>query len=432
MNTHTMPKKWSRESFLGGALLVLAIAFTSTMVCLRPYYHDPPPLTTVLGVPPNRPKSLVQQSRTIELGLPFSFIGKKNGTFEKEFTITHAIRIGHGHEVAFLSPLRAHGPSREIARDEVFSLTNKYICVFETNFSKEVRTMLQIYRTSERDYTSCTVWKCDLPPGTVRAFSSVRLAVPNESSISGSGVFQLAAPSIPYADIISCTKLEISEPGDHMNRKLEQYLKHYRAIGVGLFIFYVNRDGPTAGILTTFKDVTVVRMGPKFQELVRGELNSEKKTLYLEIQKLVGTDCVWRTRYRSKWNMIMVDVDEYLLGTRDLLNTLENEGRGVASLSVRHRLVEAPFGEPFVQKQIRVTKEFAPTRGKSFVRPEEVDVMWVHGPTAFAPDSSRREKLLSNLSLLHFRTRHLSRFNLTSPDLFEPADLSSLPASIIY
>lgn len=371
-----------------------------------------------------------RRSAIIDLGEPFTFTVPRKGNEGNTYIITSAIAVPEEDQVIFLSPLREHGRAEQVAANRIVPLSPNHECVFERPGQPDEKTGLEMYRSGERNFSSVVVWRCPIPnAGGINTYPSVRVSVPSKNIVSGRGVFGLKQPEIPSTDIISCTKLEIEEEGNAMHLKTLEYLRHYRALGVGHFVFFVSYGDATADVLSRFKDVTTIRMPPNFNEAVLGE-PVPKQRVFEQVQKVVGTDCVWRTRYKSRWNMIMVDVDEYVVGTPDLRETLAKEGDGYSAVRLKHRLVETPYGEPLVHEGIRATKDFVSTMGKAIVRPRDVDVMWVHGASAFAPKAGKKEKILSSVSLLHFRALHLSVLKLQNADDFEEVDLSALPSSL--
>lgn len=240
-----------------------------------------------------------------------------------------------------------------------------------------------------------------------------------ENVVAGDGVFSIGGAKVPLKSLVACTNLHSLAPENQLHSKLRQYVAHYRAIGVEHFVFYVPKDSVGVGILLEMPDVTVVHLGASFPERMNGG------------QSVAATDCVWRLRNRVDWVMNMVDIDEYVAGTRDLRKTLSQRGMGVSAVSLRHRLVQLPFKEPLIRKGLNITTKEMPTVGKAFVRPDHIDVMWVHAATAFSPRSSAKERVLKDVFLLHFQTKHHKSYNTSDTKRwsFETLSSSMLPIS---
>lgn len=372
------------------------------------------------------PGKLFSKSRgatVITLDEPFAFTLRGKG-FRRNVTISHAISAEEDRAVVFVEPVQkvAKATAATLSH-EVVHLSADFECVFEQGSSSSARTRLEVFRGSERNFTTAIAWRCPFPDGPLESFPTVKIVGPDEDVV-GSGVFRLQQPVIPKVPLVSCTKLIIPDVGNDAHLNLFEYIRHYRELGVGHFVFYVDYDGIASHVLREFPDVTIIEVAPNFQETVLRE-KTPNVPLFMDLQKIVGTDCVWRTRHRAEWIMNMVDVDEYVIGTGNLPAMLRAEGEGFAAVVMRHRLVQMPYPYPLVHDGVRVSKKFMTTTPKSVVRPEEVDIMWVHAPTSFSAESKGREKFL-NVSLLHFQKSHFGKFKM-SDDEFEKADISSLP-----
>lgn len=335
----------------------------------------------------------------IDHGEPFSFYLRKNATASSRIVVSSAIAVPEENIVVFI----VHEMFDGNASERTFALPDKYACDFQLA-EASVHTKLEMYATAEVLYRTTSLWKCDLPRARRLATNQVRMRGP-DWKVNGSDVFPLAQSRPPLANLTACVKpVKNLTRGGQTHERLREYMNHYTALGVEHFILYINREVEDSSILSELPNVTIVRMSPNLHWRTFGSV--PRKNM---VQVYFNNDCVWRTRHRSAWTMVQFDLDEFVINTgstpKTIRSHLDNLDANVSQLYFPHSLVRPPFGEPLVRDSITYSSSFMPTWGKVVVRPEKVNVQWVHSATSY----SGTKVSASNMRLLHFQFDHFEK-----------------------
>jgi Glycosyltransferase family 92 len=315
------------------------------------------------------------------------------------------------------------GPWSEGASDMNLSA---HECVFADGSTRAVRMFenLSLYR-------SITAWVCDLPKDTTtylfrKRFNAsessqnqrcltfeVRLVAPGSQSHlirACNKPSTLPYPSKRYEAAICVIVPLMSVAGQPLNSghvAAPEFIEYYVRHGVQQIVFYV-MEGPNREhdlrVLQPFVDsghVSIVDVGPDMFEsdndiydvVLRGADGNYTMTK----QPVMNNDCLYRMKYRAKW-VGFVDVDEFLVGKPWYKRQVATPSNKPPSIVPLLHAVDATVDAVSIQhKRFRKSPDcasngsylgvferetdWAPTWGKTFVRPERVMVQWVHSPS---------------------------------------------------
>lgn len=345
----------------------------------------------------------------------------RNETTSFKIVISHAVADYVEKRVAFVVyDAKLKG---DTAEERIFPLPPDSKCLFPDGSSSD----LQMYKTAERLYRTTSIWACDLTDNSAEAVqvglhATTRTPETNTASFSnvtGNNHFHLPKMD-PIGDVVSCMK-HVYNMTNSLPHMLE-YMRHYKSLNVDHFIIYVEGGEVDTDLLESLPSyVTLVRV-PKSLRLQ--SVGPQHRNAMLQI--FLTNDCVWRTKHRTNWTMVQFDLDELIIGTRDLKAYLANVTDSVKSVYVPHRVVKQPVGDFVVTNDLMVSKSRMPTWGKTIVRPENVNVMWVHRPTS---ENVTTQSIPRELSLAHFRNGHADMYNTSEwvrlSELYPEASLRS-------
>lgn len=320
------------------------------------------------------------------------------------------------------------GSNDEIVRE----LPLGFKCLFHTLTEDRnvddysMTTNLTVYAAFESFYYTSSIWTCDLPHNYNHNHSHkqqiryVSILSPSWAEpISGSGTFSITKPGgshelLANKEIISCNK-NVYNINQATTAVWGAYASHYRRLGVEHFVIYVEEGDDlepakdlvrniTAGMIR--HDFTLIVVPEVYRKLTHETLPQKR------IQPISVNDCLWRARANNvTWGMMQYDPDEFLVGTPNFKNFLSRYKGDV--LYVPHWLASTsttldggtgiPDAEP--GRTVNISSSNVTSWGKTTLRPDKVDVAWVHAPTSPKLDLSR----LPNFKLLHFREGHYKK-----------------------
>lgn len=335
----------------------------------------------------------------IDHGEPFSFVLPKNDSESSKIVVSNAISVPEENSVVFI----VYDQFKGDAPERMFRLPEEYACEFTDQTGSVDQTRLSMFATGEALYRSTSIWRCDMPPEYEDEPNHVRMVGPRKSVV-GDDVFPIAKPRSPVAKVTACLQpIKNLRRGERLHKRLLEYTNYYTGLGVEHFIAYVDRDSEDSKVLLELDipNVTIVRMSKNLHPMAYGN------GPYYQIQSFANNDCIWRTRHRSSWTMIQFDVDEYIIGTPSLAHSLDNVSLDASQVYTLQHLVRPPYDDTLLQGSVEYTEKSMPTWGKTIVRPEKINVMWVHSATSY----SGQKVSLPSLELLHFRALHSKRYN---------------------
>jgi Glycosyltransferase family 92 len=306
----------------------------------------------------------------VNIGRPLSFLLRKNASASARVVMSHAIPVPEEGYAVFVVYDRFPGTGAE----RIFALPPEYACVYrDENVAVEVLTKLEMFRTNDGLHKTTSIWRCPFPSAKDSTkYSSVRVVGPPAASMQGDSVF-LLQPTEELGEVTACMK-NLYSIRDNFDRILE-YVDHYRRLGVSHFISYVEENERDVELLDSVPGLTVVVLPRELRVATFGPQKPRPGPMTAKLQIYTTLDCVWRTRYRSAWTMIQFDLDELLVGTNDLVETLRRIPESRAGVYVRHRIVRPPYAsQPMLRNGIQFTSKSPPTWGKTIIRPEQVDV----------------------------------------------------------
>lgn len=371
-----------------------------------------------------RHASIDRKPSVIEIGPPLSFvllnfsIPEANITAPLKVTISAAIPVPRESSVVFIvyDSLSFIRP----VPDPNFSLPPTFYCSFPN--TTETTALTSFRRSTSLPYKSTSIWRCPFPAATSATTSattspssppSVTIHGPSINVIGNTTLRLLPQPHALKAPVASC--MQVAYNISQNTPSLMRYFTHYRSLGVTGFALYIEDRGIAgeriaAEHLATLPGVSVFVLDSRIRDYALPALpQNPTGPKIAEIQAFNLNDCLWRARYGAQFTLVQVDQDEMLLGTKNLVDELAKIPSQAAGVYVKHRLARWP-AVPMVKEGLVYSKAshgFPPTWGKSIVRPERVDVQWVHHPTSFTGDTV----VMDWLRFVHFSKSHYKKYN---------------------
>jgi len=280
-----------------------------------------------------------------------------------------------------------------------------------------IQTPLHIHAERLQNYGDGNIWACDWPSNDDDAsYNSVAILAPSTvNTVFGNGVFHIVTPEThgeQKSTILSCvtnTVKNLHGDNNRTARDMQTYINHYRRLGVNHFVFYTSEHvyHKDVGIGTTVQNlINLFREAylPGKGATMSLYLLPSSYAYYLDYdidQDFTGNHCLYVSR-EAGWILGQFDFDEILVGVQNLNSYLHSQPLSAKLLHVQHYL---PQDEQFPsnwhrQPVINISSDPMPSWGKSFFRPEFVNVSWVHEPTNPKLESVG---VPGDIKLLHYR-----------------------------
>lgn len=332
----------------------------------------------------------------VTLDEPLGFMFAKDGEVVSNVVISHAIPIPEEKVVVFLveeTSVNMDGTKTEL-------LPPSLRCEFPDGSS----SAMKLYKRQTRGEPTICIWACHLsslfthvtiagvpepndidrlkPPGyrveemlqSIKPVGTPGTLIPYNAV--GSRNFTLSKTPMLRNEVAMCVKGLWNS--SYVASRIEPFVQHYKNIGVGHFLVYIPESEDTDSYITKLQnlDVNITVIQQRLSTVLIGR--DEPRGLFVEYQKWSTTDCVWRTRYRTKWVFIQVDLDEFLLNIQDLPTYMQQVPGDAAHVTWMRDVVKAPYKTPCISPGAEIATESPLQPGKAIVRPEMIDIMGVH------------------------------------------------------
>jgi hypothetical protein len=319
------------------------------------------------------------------------------------------------------------GPYSDVAGNE--TRAGSHIC----EYSDGTITSIKKFNNLEY-YASATVWVCPMPEHlNERFFASkspdvqtcVVASLKTSSGVqigSAQGCHHpgvLPARNEPYETAICTGSRLVSVENNTLNSAhvvLAEFLQYHIRHGIDQIVVYL-MQGPNYDhemrLLRPFAEsghVTIVAMSPQISDIPGAVYDlhvvGSEKNSSVGCQHTIMNDCVNRMKYRARW-VGLLDVDEFIFAedwytgkspphnpsaVNPYFKSAKEDWDAVTVPQKRFRKNPGVLHGPYLRVNEREL-EWPGVFGKSFVRPEQVRVHWVHAPSRCLRGSCVNERL---------------------------------------
>lgn len=366
-------------------------------------------------------ESLVRNYTVARIRSPFAavpLISKANNSLRESFLIRSIVPVADGAAKGLVAMI---GAETNFSAGDLY--TGRHLCLFPGSAPTFVEK-----KNATQKYRRAVVWQCALPPSVIPSlFSSgtaskcLNFSIISENLTNGELVVPLqtchypsvlAARATPYKLAMCQANLAQFTPTPYLH--LPPWLEYHSRHGVDQFIMYVraHRRNDMLKLLKPWlvKGLLSLVMVDDDPHYVPADMH--KNFLIKSIKWLDGSpqtstndgvlinDCNYRLRHKAIWSSPQSDVDEYFVpvkgsnpaivsppdNSRPLLPQVlepylkDDKYYAVWTGMLWYEASEKPGSLIDLGSTHRQGK-WAPKCFKSIVRPELVDVSWVHWPT---------------------------------------------------
>lgn len=289
-----------------------------------------------------------------------------------------------------------------------------------------VTSEIQPYARTQHLYNTSNIWMCDMPE-IMRNSTHVSIVLPEwaERVMGSGGTFNLNKEKSHQMGFLNSCLKHVYGINNFKIQEVNEYLDYYSKLGVEHFTMYaeLDRGENISALADSLKSRSVggkiaLRVFSATTRKAYRTLGWGEPKNFLQDQTV--NDCLWRAKAaNTSWTMMQFDFDELLVGTDYLPTYLSNAS--FPGLRIEHFLVKFPHDLPRLHrnKVLNISSHPVPTWGKSIYRTSQVDVGWVHHPTA----PKIHVKGSKDLKLLHFRNAtELFRRNSNWTEFVMPED----------